>query len=379
MNVRQWECFVVSNDVSPRTGVSILYISSHSYVLVKLTDEDGISGWGETYASPGTFAAVGAVADTLVDRGDESLRSSLRHVRFSAGGISGGGFANSALALALEDLRARKLGISLSTLYGGAVRDDVRAYAASGGYTEGVHPADSWPAELERAIGEGFTALKFRVGGYPIGDEAAILEGVRAETPDGFDLMADGNAAYVLPQALEMGAVLTGLGFRWYEEPMAQRGYVDYPELTRRLTIAVAAGEGLVSRPDASRFLVERCADIVQPDPVICGGVGEALFIAEMAAAHGIMAVPHTSNSAVGITAGIHVAACTPNATRAFHGLEPVVEFGIDGSAWRTALLTEPHVIDNGRIRVPTGAGLGVEIDEDHIRHVAVASSRGGR
>jgi D-galactarolactone cycloisomerase len=117
----------------------------------------------------------------------------------------------------------------------------------------------------------------------------------------------------------------------------------------------------------------------VQPDPVICGGVGEALFISEMAGAHGVMAVPHTSNSAIGITAGIHVAACTPNPTRAFHGLEPVVEFGIDGSAWRTALLTEPHVIDKGRIRVPTGAGLGVEIDEDHIRHVAVASSRGGR
>jgi D-galactarolactone cycloisomerase len=379
MNVRRWECFVVSNDVSPRTGVSILYISSHSYVLVKLTDEDGISGWGETYASPGTFAAVAAVAETLVDRGDESLRSSLRHVRFAAGGIAGGGFASSALALALEDLHARQLGISLSTLYGGAVRDDVRAYAASGGYTEGVDPADSWPAELDRAVDDGFTALKYRIGGYPIADEAAILERVKAATPDGFDLMADANAAYMLPDALQMGGVLTELGFRWYEEPMAQRGYVDYPELTRRLSIAVAGGEGLVSRPDAARFLVDRCADIVQPDPVICGGVGEALFIAEMAAAHGIMAVPHTSNSAIGITAGIHAAACTPNPTRALHGLEPVVEFGIDGSVWRTSLLSEPHVIDKGRIHVPTGAGLGVEIDEDRVRHVAVDSSRGGR
>lgn len=378
MNVRQYECFVVSNDVSPRTGVSILYISSHAYVLVKLTDDDGVSGWGETYAAPGTLAAVSAVAETLVGRSDASLRASLRHVRFAAGGISGGGFASSALALALEDLRARQLGVSLSTMYGGAVRDDVRAYAASGGYTEGVHPADSWPDELERAIGDGFTALKYRIGGYPIADEAAVLQRVRAATPDGFDLMVDGNAAYMLPQALEMGAVLTDLGFRWYEEPMAQRGYVDYPELTRRLTIAVAGGEGLVSRPDAVRFLGDRCADIVQPDPVICGGVGEALFIAEMAAAHGIMAVPHTSNSAIGITAGIHVAACTPNPTRAFHGLEPVVEFGIDGSVWRTEVLTEPHVIDEGRIRVPTGAGLGVEIDEEHVRRVAVASSRGG-
>jgi D-galactarolactone cycloisomerase len=379
VNITGYECFVVRNDVWPRTGVSILYISSHAYVLVKLTDADGVSGWGETYASPGTYAAVGAVADTLLERGDESLRASLRHVRFAGGGIAGGGFASSALALALEDLCARRLDVSVSTMYGGAVHDDVRAYAASGGYTEGEHPEVTWPLELERAIGDGFTALKYRVGGYPIAVESAILERVRARTPDGFDLMADGNAAYMLPQALEMGGVLTDLGFRWYEEPMSQRSYVDYPELTRRLQIAVAAGEGIVARPDAARFLGDRCADIIQPDPVICGGIGEALFISEMAAAHGIMAVPHTSNSAIGITAGIHVAACTPNPTRSFHGLEPIVEFGIDGSAWRTELLTEPHAIDGGRIRVPTGAGLGVEIDEAHVRRVAVASSRGGR
>ena len=365
--------------MSPRTGVSILYISSHSYVLVKLTDENGITGWGESYATPGVFATIETVGESLIGR-DASLRSLLRDVRFTAGGIVGGGFASAALSIALEDLHARQLGVSMSTMYGGRVRDDVRVYAASGGYTEGVHPRETWPAELDRALDAGFTALKYRIGGYPIAEEAKILESIRDRAPDGFDLMADGNAAYMLPDALAMGAVLGDLGFRWYEEPMVQRGgYVDYRELTQRLPVAIAGGEGLVSRTDAARFLADRTVDIVQPDPVICGGVGDALFIAELAGLHGVMATPHTSNSAVGITCGIHIIGCLPNATRAFHGWDPLLEYGIDGSVWRESLLVEPHVMTDGRIPVPTGPGLGVDIDEAHVRDVAIASSRSRR
>lgn len=378
MKVRNFECFLVKNTISPRTGVSILYVDSFSYVVVKLTDENRVTGWGETYATPGILETVGAVANSLVGR-DESLRSLLRHVRFTAGGITGGGFATSALSIALEDLRARQLGVSVSELYGGAVRTDVRAYAASGGYTEGVHPSVTWPAEAERAMTEGFTALKFRIGGYSIAEEAAILERVRSTVPDGFDLMTDGNAAYMLPDALEMGHVMEDLGFRWYEEPMPQHGYVNYPELTAQLDIAVAAGEGIVSRTLAQQFLSRRSANIIQPDPVICGGIGDGIYISEMAALNGIMSVPHSSNSAIGITASLHIAACLPNPTRALHGLEPLLEFGIDGSVWRTELLTEPHRMIDGRVPVPTGPGLGIDVNEDHIRKVAIASAKGGR
>jgi len=379
MNIARFDCFVVANTFSPRTGVSILYVDRFAYVLVKLTDDDGHSGWGETYGAPGVFEAVAASASSLLGRSG-SLRALLREVRFGAGGIHGGGFAASAVSLALEELRARQLGVAVGELYGGRVRDDVRAYAASGGYTEGEHPSITWPAELERAVAAGYTALKLRIGGYPIAEEAALLEDLRNRAPDGFDLMADGNAAYVLPQALEMGRVLGDLGFAWYEEPMPQRGYVDYPELTRRLDVTVAGGEGIATRIDADRHLAERFVDLIQPEPVICGGVGDALFIAELAAARGIRATPHTSNSAIGITAGLHVIGGLPNATRTMHApVEPVLEYGVDASAWRDQLLTEPHTMTGGHIAVPTGPGWGVEIDEAHVRRVAAAHTSGSQ
>jgi D-galactarolactone cycloisomerase len=112
---------------------------------------------------------------------------------------------------------------------------------------------------------------------------------------------------------------------------------------------------------------------------VICGGVGDTMFIAELAGLHGVMATPHTSNSAVGITAGLHVIGCSPNATRAFTGWEPLLEYGIDGSVWRESLLVQPHVMVDGRMAVPEGPGLGIDIDEDHVRAVAIVASRAGR
>lgn len=377
MRVDSYESFVVSHSLSPRTGPSIAYSDAHSYVLVKLVDRDGRVGWGETYATPGTAATVAAVAGSIVGR-DASLRSLLRDVRWAAGDLIGGGFASSAISIALEDLRARQLGISVATMLGGPVRDRVQVYAASGGYVEGRPPAETWFEELSRLTNEGFTAMKLRIGRDPIREEAPLLRRLRAEVPEGFELMADGNAAYTFKEAIRMGRVLEELGFRWYEEPMEQRsGYVGYDRLTQELDIEVAGGEALMTRTEARHLLERHAVDIVQPDPVISGGVSEALAIAELAHLYGIAATPHTSNSAIGISAALQVIACLAPRTRSPSTRDPLLEYGVDDSPWRTELLVEPLEISEGWIRIPDGPGLGVEIDDAHVRRVAVSAVSG--
>ncbi len=226
-------------------------------------------------------------------------------------------YAASALIVALEDLRARQLDISVAASFGGPVRDKVRLYAAFGGYVEGVDPADTWPGDVARILDAGFTAMKFRNGRYPVAHEAALLEQIRAELPDGVDLMADGNAGFTLPRAIEMGRILDSLGYLWFEEPMNQReGYQGYEQLAVALDIALAGGEIMQSRSEAISLLARRAVDIVQPEPVICGGIAETLWIAELAAVHSIAAMPHTSNNAIGIAAGLQALACLHDPTR---------------------------------------------------------------
>jgi len=376
VKVANFECFVVSHQVSPRTGVSIAYISEHAYVLVRLQDENGIVGWGETYRTPGTLNTIEAVCTALKGR-DASLRDLLRDARWIGGGLAGGGFASSAVAIALEDLRARQLGVSVSELYGGPMRSRIRPYAASGGYVEGEDPAITWPRELQKVLEAGYTALKLRIGRDSIDHEEPLLRALREEAPTGFELMADGNAAYSLPDAVRMGRVLQDLGFRWYEEPMQQRGgYVGYDRLTAALDIAIAGGEGSLSRADALRFLGRHSFNVIQPDPVICGGVGDAVAIADMATIHGVTTVPHASNNAIGIAASLQIVATLPDATRSPAVPDPLLEYGIDENPNRVRLLKEPPQMEDGWLDVPVAPGLGIEIDEEYLRSAAVEHVR---
>ena len=379
MKVAGYECFVITHHLSPRTGPSIAYSSEHAYVLVRLHDADGTVGWGETYRTPGTLATIEAICQAVTGH-DASLRDLLREARWVGGGLSGGGFAPSAVSVALEDLRARQLGISVSELYGGPMRDRVRPYAASGGYTEGEDPAVTWPKELERVLEAGYTAMKLRVGRDSIDHEEPLLRALRDEAPAGFELMADGNAAYSFPDAIRMGRILGDLGFRWYEEPMQQRGgYVGYDRLTAALDIAIAGGEGSLSRIDALRLLSRNAVDVIQPDPVICGGVGDAVAIADIASLHGATTVPHASNNAIGIAASLQIVATLPDATRSPAVPDPLLEYGIDENPNRERVLVEPPRLVDGWFDVPTGPGLGIEIDQDYVRSAAIEHLRSDR
>jgi D-galactarolactone cycloisomerase len=367
--IRRVETFLVSHPLNPRTGPSIALSSAHAYVLVKITDADGRSGWGETYAVPGIAAIVEATAPVLIGRSAQPLRAHIRDLRWSAEHP----YAVSAMMIALEDLRARQLGVSIAASFGGPQRTRVRAYAASGGYIEGKDPAETWPAEVERIRAAGFTAMKFRVGRYPVAHEAALLEQIRDDLPDDFHLMADGNAGYTFPRAIEMGNILDSLGFIWFEEPVHQReGYAGYPRLAAALDIALAGGEILESRSAAVDLLGSGAVDIVQPEPVICGGITETLWIADLAAVESIAAMPHTSNNAIGICAGLQVLACLPDPNRSPASDLLYLEYGVDDNPHRSGLLATPLQLDQGWVTVPDGPGLGIEIDEAYLRHHAV-------
>lgn len=367
--IKRVECFVVSHTLNPRTGPSIALSSTHAYVLVKITDADGRAGWGETYLVPGIPSIIEAVAPVLMGRSASETRALGADMRWAAEHP----FAASAMTIALEDLRARQLGVSVAASFGGPVRERVRIYAASGGYVEGMDPKDTWPADVQRVVEAGFTAMKFRVGRYPVSHEAALLERIRADLPDGFELMADGNAGYTLPRAIEMGRILDSLGFVWFEEPMSQRErYAGYEHLAAALDIALAGGEILQTRSAAMELLARRAVDVVQPEPVICGGIAETLWIAELAAVHSIVAMPHTSNNAVGIAAGLQVLACLPDPTRSPASDELFLEYGIDDNPHRSGLLATPLQFDAGWATIPDGPGLGVDIDEAYLRHHAI-------
>jgi len=371
MTIEQVEVFTVHYDVEPVRSVSIAAIPVHDFVYCKLTDSDGATGWGETYLAPGIAAVVAELGTLVIGRKAQDSRQLWADVWLGSEHT----WAASAISIAIDDLRGRQLGVPIHALYGGAVRDRVAAYGASTGYIEGVDPAVSWPEETADHAARGFTATKFRIGRYPIRHEMAILERVAAEHP-AMTLMADGNAAYDISESIRVGRALDGLGFRWLEEPMPQRGgYAAYERVAAALDIALAGGEITQSRHAALDTMRRGCFDIFQPEPVIIGGIGEAIWAGELARLHGLGCVPHTSGSIIGIAAGLHALATVPDASTSPATVTPFLEVGTDPNPWRTRLPTSDILtLTDGFVAIPTGPGLGVDIDEAYLRSVALTT-----
>lgn len=369
--IRRLEVRVLGHDVAEAIGPAPVNYDSRSCVLVRLEDEDGRVGWGETYHGPGIAATVADLADQVVGRDGRDLRSSIDVIQ----GLGLDGTAVSALAMALEDLCGRQLGVPVADLYGGRRRDDVRAYASSGGYREGVDPELSFADDVSSAVDDGFTAVKIRIGRYDTRRELAILRDVREGTKENVDLMIDANGAYSLPRARVVGRALAELGYTWFEEPLIRfQSGMHYPgyEGLDGLGIAIAAAEGLQTRSAFDSFLARRGADIIQPDVGICGGVGEGLFIGELAALRGVPTVPHAWGGAVLMAATLQLLAVLPEPSEVAGIDSPLLEYDRFENRMRTELSSDLLEAVGGRVRVPTGPGLGIEIDEEAVARLTL-------
>jgi D-galactarolactone cycloisomerase len=373
--VRCVDIFEIEHAVSVPAGPSGVTYDRRSAVLVRLEDGAGRTGWGETYRRPGVFAILDELAGCLLGRepgqylrltDDLAARSPDR-------------LAVSAIAIALDDLRARQLGVPVADLYGGRRRDRVRAYASSGGYRDDMAPERSWPAELESALADGYRAAKFRVGRHAPAREVPILERLRSAAGPDIDLMADANGAYAVPTALRVGRALEDLRFRWFEEPLTRRsGGLVYPgyEQLADLDIAIAAAEGLDTRSAFESFLTRGAADIIQPDVAICGGIREALFVAELAALRGRLCVPHAWGGAVLLAATLQVLAVLDEPAEIAGADSPLLEVDRFENPLRTELWGGEIRPADGVLEIPDGPGLGIVVDDDFVRRSACMTRR---
>ena len=139
------------------------------------------------------------------------------------------------------------------------------------------------------------------------------------------------------------------------------------------MPLPLAGGEALDSRA-AGKALIDRgCFDIIQPDISLCGGLGEALFIAELAALSGIRCIPHCWGGDIVIAATAHLLSLLPDPHWGLPTDTPMQEMDQGENPWRNGLAVKPLKVEDGFITVPNKPGLGIEIDEDVVREYAVS------
>jgi D-galactarolactone cycloisomerase len=351
-------------------GPSTVLSDIRDALLVKISTDSGLVGWGET-------ADVGGTRGIIEDHLKTVLlgKNPLEHRKLWRslwGANFGDGRAVAGVDIALNDLRGKALKQSVAELYGGRLRDKVLVYASAMDYTEGIRPEDQFPAEAAGLAKRGFRAMKTRSGRFELKREIALMAKVREAVGPDIRLLTDGNGGFTLPLAVKFAKELEKLDLYCFEEPLPQGiNYAGYDVLTASVDIALAGGECLDSRVTARDHILKRSFDIIQPDVTLCGGVGEVLFIAEMARQFSIQCLPHCWSSAIGVAVTMQLLSLLPNDNFGFTSDEPMLEL-YDQNPFRDEMLAKPFELKQGMFEIPTGPGLGIEINEEVVRKYAV-------
>ena len=374
MKIASVETLLLEHKLARPTGPASILNAYRRTLLVRMTTDDGLIGWGETAPLAGVRETIDtAIAPLLVGRDPRAIGRSWR-TRWLAPFENG--LAVGAVDIALHDLVGQALGVPVHQLYGGARRDRVPVYASGGTYYEGVHPSEVWLAETRDLVARGFRAIKLRMGRYDARSELDALAAVRAALPRDIKLMVDAWGSYTLATALMVGRELERLGLTFFEEPLPQFGYRGYEQLAAQLDIAVAGGEMLQNRQAFKDLFDRRAVDIVQPDASLCGGIREVLFIAELAELYGIQCIPHSWSGAILNAASIHIAALIAEPTLMPGVGTPMVEFDVTENPFASGLIRAPLPLVDGCFEVPSTPGLGLNMNLDAIRAMEVPRAR---
>ncbi|HEX8222946.1 MAG TPA: galactonate dehydratase [Allosphingosinicella sp.] len=341
------------------------------WLFVRVESDEGAVGWGEASLEGHAEAVDGAFA-ALRDRflGHDAYRiEDVFQIGYRGGFYRGGPVLMSALAgleQALWDLKGRALGLPAWEMMGGRVRDRVRAYAWIGG----DRPDEIGEAAAARRA-QGFSAVKMNataelgwIGTPKVFDE--VVARVEAAQAAGMDVGLDFHGRVHRPMAKQLAKALEPLGLLFIEEPLLSENPEGLVQFAQLVSTPIALGERLHSRWDFKPFFEAGAVDIIQPDLSHCGGILEARRIAAMAEAYDVAVAPHCPLGPLALAACVQVAATAPNC--ALQEMSLGIHYNVGGDLYTFCTDPAPLTAVDGWLPIPTGPGLGVEIDEAAVR-----------
>ncbi len=281
------------------------------------------------------------------------------------------------LDLALWDLAGKILGQPCWKLLGG-LASRVRAYASSGVLREPAQLAD----QAERYLAQGFKALKIRFHRGDWRHDVRSLEAVRARIGDRLELLVDCNQGWRLPwdtqapwsfkDALAVARELERLEVYWMEEPLHRADYTGMRALREATDVRLAAGEMTRQLHELRELIDHGCADVLQPDVALVGGISGLRRIATMAQEYHLTFTPHTWTNGMGLTANAHLAAGFAES--------PFLEYAFDPPDWslerRDFMMTEPLAVDaEGYINLSDEPGMGYALNEPLLARTRVPAT----
>jgi muconate cycloisomerase len=357
-----------------RAHVSAVGARTRRYVIVKVTGDNGVEGFGEAtvlkewggshgmYFGESHKTVLHVVDDVLAPAiaGLDPLDIESIHIVMDRA-IKGHFYAKAAVDMAMYDLAGKTLGIPAHRLLGGKVRARVPVC-----HSIGIMPPDAAVAEASEVIGEGIRFIKLKIG-YDLERDVETLRQVRAAVGDGVSITVDANQAY--PSASTAVAALRRMepyNVLFAEQPV--QGIVAMAEVARRVGIPLMHDEGAWTPQDVLNIYERRAGDIISLYTTKPGGLWPAKKVAAVAEAAGFLCnVNGSAETGVGNAANLALAGSTPVVS--YPCVIPVTRIEghmpskVANAFFTDDIITAPFGFTDGALEVPDGPGLGFTID----------------
>ncbi|QJF52154.1 mandelate racemase/muconate lactonizing enzyme family protein [Roseobacter ponti] len=349
------------------------------WILVKVTTDDGITGWGECYASSVGPEAMQAVISDVFERhmaGESAENIELMFRRAYSSGFTQrpdltvmGAF--SGLEIACWDILGKARNRPVYALLGGRMNDRVRAYTYL--YPQPGHDLSAFWTSPEMAaesalamVEKGYTAVKFdpagpytmRGGHMPamrdISQSVAFCKAIRDAVGDRADLLFGTHGQFSTAGAIRLGQALEPFSPLWYEEPIPPDAPEEMAKVARAVRIPVATGERLTTKTEFAQVLRSGAATILQPALGRAGGIWEMKKVAAIAEVYNAQVAPHLYAGPLEWAANIHLAASIPNLL-----MVETIE-----TPFHDALISGTIRVEEGFVTPPEAPGLGIEVNE---------------
>jgi galactonate dehydratase len=343
-----------------------------NWLFVRLdTDQPGLYGIGEGTLN-GFAKTVEAAVHELAPRyeGMDPFQVETIYQRMTRDLYSEGGQiqmnAVAAVEIACWDIIGKATGRPIYDLLGGRYHETLPVYA--NGWYAGPRTPESFAERAAEVVSRSYRALKFDPFGssYRVMDpddrrlSIDIVRAVRETVGPSVQIMIEGHRRFSVGEAIRIGEELAEFDPTWYEEPTDHMKVDATAEVARKLSIPVATGESFTTIHQFAELLAHNAVHILQPDPSNMGGIWKTRQVCGMVDAYYGVVAPHQAQGPVATAVCVQIDACTPN----FLIQELFDEFNVP---WERELVDLPPVVEDGRIDVPAGPGLGVDLNWTEI------------
>jgi mandelate racemase len=359
LNVRSIRVRAVAAPMARPLTTSSGAVSVAALLLIDLETDGGIVGRSYLFAvGKHNLAPIAKLVEAMAEmlKGDAlaplDIEKKLR-ARYALLGVHNIVlFALSGIDMAAWDALAQALGQPLVRLLGAAPRP-ILAYNSKG---LGIMPLKSLAKEASELVGEGFSAVKLRLGRPRAADDIEAVKVVKKEIGPGVALMIDFNQGLSVSEALQRGRMIDAEGgVDWIEEPIRADDFAGAAKLTRELVTPVQLGENFMGPEQMAHAIAAQACDFVMPDAQRIGGVTGWMRAAALAQGAGMEMSSHLFPEV-----SCHLLAATPTC----HWLEYV--------DWADAILERPVQLKDGHVVIPDVPGIGMKWNEQAVKKYLV-------